>query len=177
MTSLHEWERRRPGQLRVHLDARDGVKPGAKYYEWELKGIPLRLELGPRDLAKNQCVLVRRDSREKKPASLDTIGEDVSEALIRMQEDMLIAARERRETNSIREPISYDKFRQIMDGEGAFVYAGWCGSTECEATIKEETKATIRLLPDEEFRSADAPTRCLKCGQTATAEALWAKAY
>jgi len=177
VTSLHEWERRRPGQLRVHLDARDGVKPGAKYYEWELKGIPLRLELGPRDLAKNQCVLVRRDSREKKPASLDTIGEDVSEALIRMQEDMLIAARERRETNSIREPISYDKFRQIMDGEGAFVYAGWCGSTECEATIKEETKATIRLLPDEEFRSADAPTRCLKCGQTATAEALWAKAY
>ena len=72
VTSLHEWERRRPGQLRVHLDARDGVKPGAKYYEWELKGIPLRLELGPRDLAKNQCVLVRRDSREKKPASLET---------------------------------------------------------------------------------------------------------
>src|SRR5437016_4730083 len=83
----------------------------AKAFEWELKGIPLRLELGPRDLAKNQCVLVRRDSRDKKPASLDTIGEDVSEALIRMQEDMLIEARERREANSIREPISYDKFR------------------------------------------------------------------
>jgi prolyl-tRNA synthetase len=177
VTSLHEWERRRPGQLRVHLDARDGVKPGAKYYEWELKGIPLRLELGPRDLAKNQCVLVRRDSRDKKPASLDTIGEDVSEALIRLQEDMLIGARERREANSIREPITYDKFRQIMDGDGAFVYAGWCGNAACESAIKEETKATIRVLPDEEFRSADAPTHCLKCGKSASAEALWAKAY
>jgi prolyl-tRNA synthetase len=64
-----------------------------------------------------------------------------------------------------------------MDGEGAFVYAGWCGGTDCEAAIKEETKATIRVLPDEEFRSAEAPKHCLKCGRDATAEALWAKAY
>src|SRR6185503_13288393 len=143
-------ERRRPGVLRVHLDDREGVKPGAKYYEWELRGIPLRLEIGPRDLAKNQGVLVRRDTREKRPVSLDTVGEDVAELLIRVQEDMLIAARERREANSIRERISYDKFRELMDGNGAFVYAGWCGSTECEAAIKEDTKATIRVLPDEE---------------------------
>jgi prolyl-tRNA synthetase len=177
LVKVREWERRRPGLLRVHLDDRDGVKPGAKYYEWELKGVPLRMELGPRDLAKNSCVLVRRDTREKRPASLDTLGEDIAELLIRIQEDMLIAARDRREANSIRERISYDKFRQIMDGEGAFVYAGWCGGAECEAAIKEETKATIRVLPDEEFRSAEAPTTCLKCGQEATAEALWAKAY
>jgi prolyl-tRNA synthetase len=177
MGSLREWERRRPGALRVHLDDRDGVKPGAKYYEWELKGVPLRLELGPRDLAKNQGVLVRRDTRAKKPTSLDTLGEDVAELLLRIQEDMLIAARERREANSIREPITYDRFRQIMEGEGAFVYNGWCGDAACEAGIKEETKATIRVLPDEEFRSADAPTKCLKCGKDATAEALWAKAY
>jgi prolyl-tRNA synthetase len=174
---MHDWERRRPGQLRAKLDDRDGVKPGAKYYEWELKGIPIRLELGPRDLAKNACVLVRRDKREKQPASLDTIGEDVSEMLIRIQEDMLIDARERREANSIREAITYDKFRQIMDGEGAFVYAGWCSGTDCETAIKEETKATIRVLPDEEFRSAEAPRHCLKCGKDASAEALWAKAY
>jgi len=174
---LHEWERRRPGRLRVHLDARDGVKPGAKYYEWELKGVPLRLELGPRDLAKNQCVLVRRDTREKKPVSLETLGEDVAELLLRIQEDMLIVARERREANSIRERITYDKFRQLMEGDGAFVYAGWCGNTACETAIKEDTKATIRVLPDEEFRSAEAPTHCLKCGNAASAEALWAKAY
>jgi prolyl-tRNA synthetase len=174
---INEWERRRPGVLRVHLDDRDGVKPGAKYYEWELKGIPLRLELGPRDLAKNQGVLVRRDTREKRPVSLDTIGEDTAEMLIRIQEDMLIAARERREANSIRDRITYDKFRQIMEGDGAFVYAGWCGNPACEAEIKEETKATIRVLPDEEFRSAEAPTHCLKCGNHARVEALWAKAY
>jgi prolyl-tRNA synthetase len=175
--SLHAWERRRPGRLRVILDDRDGVKPGAKYYEWELKGIPMRLELGPRDIAKNQGVLVRRDTREKKPVNLDTLGEDLSEALIRMQDDMLIVARDRREANSIRERVSYDKFREIMDGDGAFVYAGWCGGPACESAIKEETKATIRVLPDEEFRSAEAPTTCLKCGKEATAEALWAKAY
>jgi prolyl-tRNA synthetase len=177
LVGLREWERRKPGLLRVHLDDRDGVKPGAKYYEWEMRGVPLRMELGPRDLAKNACVLVRRDTREKKVTSLDTLGEDVAEALIRIQEDMLIAARERRENNSIRERISYDKFREVMDGDGAFVYAGWCGNGACEAAIKEETKATIRVLPDEEFRSAEAPTHCLKCGKEATAEALWAKAY
>jgi prolyl-tRNA synthetase len=175
--NLTGWERRRPGKLRVHLDDRDGVKPGAKYYEWEMRGIPLRLELGPRDLAKNSCVLVRRDTREKRPASLDTIGEDIKELLLKIQNDMLAAARERREANSIREHITYDRFRQLMDGEGAFVYAGWCGDAACEASIKEETKATIRVLPDEEFRSAEAPTSCLKCGRTASAEALWAKAY
>jgi prolyl-tRNA synthetase len=177
VAGLHDWERRRPGRLRVHLDDRDGVKPGAKYYEWELRGIPLRLELGPRDLAKNQCVLVRRDTREKRPTNLSTLGEDVAELLIRIQEDMLIAARERREANSIRDKISYDQFRQLMEGDGKFVYAGWCGGAKCEADIKEETKATIRVLPDEEFRSAEAPTVCLKCGSKATAEALWAKAY
>jgi len=77
----------------------------------------------------------------------------------------------------VRERISYDRFKQIMEGEGAFVYAGWCGSATCEAQIKEETKATIRVLPDEEFRSAEAPRTCLKCGQPAKDEALWAKAY
>src|SRR5579862_1282056 len=97
--SLTDWERREPGRLRVHLDAREGVKPGAKYYAWELQGVPLRLELGPRDLAKNQGVLVRRDTREKRPVSLDTLGEDVAEVLIKIQDDMLIAARDRREKN------------------------------------------------------------------------------
>jgi len=153
------------------------MKPGAKYYEWELQGVPLRMELGPRDLEQNQGVLVRRDTREKRPVSLDTVGEDVNELLMRIQEDMLIAARERREQNSIRHRISYDDFRALMDDKGAFVYAGWCESPECEAQIKEETKATIRVLPDEEFRSAEAPEKCLKCGRPSVAEAVWAKAY
>ena len=153
------------------------MKPGAKYYDWELRGVPLRMELGPRDLDQNQAVLVRRDSKEKKSVSLDVLGEEVEELLQRIQDDMLTTARDRREANSIRGDISYDRFREVMDGEGAFVYAGFCGGGVCEAQIKEETKATIRVLPDEEFRSAEAPTTCLKCGQSATTEALWAKAY
>jgi prolyl-tRNA synthetase len=174
---LGEWERRAPNALRVHVDRRDGMKPGAKYYDWELRGIPLRLELGPRDLEKQQGVLVRRDTKEKKPVSLGVLGEEVEELLERIQNDMLVAARDRREKNSMRGPITYDRFREVMEGDGAFVYAGWCGSRGCEAEIKEETKATIRVLPDEEFRSAEAPRTCLKCGQAATSEALWAKAY
>ena len=174
---LGQWERREPNALRVHVDRRDGMKPGAKYYDWELRGIPLRLELGPRDLEKQQGVLVRRDTKEKKPVSLNVLGEEVEEWLERIQDDMLTTARDRREANSMRGPITYDRFREVMDGDGAFVYAGWCGSEACEATIKEQTKATIRVLPDEEFRSAEAPATCLKCGQAASTEALWAKAY
>src|SRR6184192_3106378 len=175
--SLLGWERRVPGRLRVHVDDREGMKPGAKYYEWELRGIPLRMELGPRDLDQNQAIMVRRDTGEKKPVSLGSVGEDAAELLHQIQESMLIDARERREQHSIRGGITYDKFREVMDGEGAFVYAGWCGDPKCEAEIKEETKATIRVLPDEEFRSADPPTKCLKCGRPSTTEALWAKAY
>ncbi len=175
--SLGAWERRAPARLRVRLDDREGIKPGAKYYHWELKGVPLRLEIGPRDLDANQAVLVRRDNREKQIVSLDTLGEDVAELLQRMQGDMLAAARERREANSVRGLTDYDRFRQIMEGDGAFVYAGWCEGAACETQVKEETKATIRVLPDEEFRSADAPTTCLRCGKPSTVEALWARAY
>ena len=177
MRDLSDWERRDPGRLRVHLDARDGMKPGAKYFDWELRGVPVRMELGPRDLEKNQAILVRRDTRAKQPVSLDAIGEEVSDLLSKMQEEMLVVARERREQHSVRGGISYARFREIMEGEGAFVYAGWCGSAACEREIKEETKATIRVLPDEEFRSAETPKTCLKCGKSSTAEALWARAY
>ena len=175
--SLLAWERRVPGRLRVHVDDRDGIKPGAKYYEWELRGIPVRIELGPRDIDSNQAVLVRRDTGEKRSVSLSSVGEEAADLLHLIQESMLIDARERREQHSIRGGITYDRFREVMNGEGAFVYAGWCGDQKCAEAIKEETKATIRVLPDEEFRSADPPKTCLKCGSASIAEALWAKAY
>jgi prolyl-tRNA synthetase len=177
MDSMDNWERRDPGRIRMHLDDREGVKPGAKYYEWELKGVPLRMEVGPRDLQRNEAVLVRRDTREKRTVSLDAIGEEVAELLATIQQDMLAAARERLDRNTVRGDITYDRFREVIEGQGAFVFAGWCGSAECEATIKDETKATIRVLPDEEFRSAEAPRRCLRCAKPATAEAVWARAY
>ncbi|HSJ63241.1 MAG TPA: proline--tRNA ligase [Gemmatimonadaceae bacterium] len=175
--NLSDWERRDPNALRVTVDRRENMKPGAKYYEWEMRGVPVRIELGPRDVAANQAVLVRRDTRAKAPVSLDVIGEELESILEDMQTDMLVAARDRREANSHRGAIGYDRFREIMEGPGGFVYAGWCGGAACEAQIKEETKATIRVLPDEEFRSAEAPAQCLKCGGDAIAEAVWAKAY
>jgi prolyl-tRNA synthetase len=90
---------------------------------------------------------------------------------------MTVEAFERREANSHRGEISYDRFKEIMEGPGGFVYSGFCGSPACEQAIKEETKATIRCLPDEEFRSAVTPAKCLRCGEASVAEALWAKAY
>ena len=165
------------GARRVHIDARDTMKPGAKYYEWELRGVPLRLELGPRDLDRQQAVVVRRDTGEKAAVPLGDLPVRLGDLLDSVQAAMLDAARARREANSIRGAVTYDRFREIMDGDGAFVYAGWCGDAACEAAVKEETRATIRVLPDPEFRSATAPEHCLKCGRAATTEAVWAKAY
>jgi prolyl-tRNA synthetase len=174
--TLVDWERREPGRLRVHVDAREGMKPGAKYYHWEMRGVPLRLEIGPRDLDANQCVLVRRDTRAKQTASLDTIGKDITELLETMQGDMLAVARGRMDARTYRGVDSYDRFKEIVEA-GGFVYAGWNGDPAVEARVKEETKATIRCIPDEEFRSAEAPTRCLVTGEPARHEVVWARAY
>ena len=168
---------REPARLRMHIDTRENMKPGAKYYDWELRGVPLRLELGPKDLDAGQGVLVRRDTRAKQPVPLAGIGAAAEALLETIQGDMLQAARARRDANSMRGPMTYERFKEVMAGDGAFVYTGWCGDASCEAQVKEETKATIRVLPDPEFRSPEAPTSCLHCGRAATAEALWAKAY
>ena len=174
---LGSWELPEAKRRRIHIDAREGMKPGAKYYEWELRGIPLRLEVGPKDLAQQQCVLVRRDTGVKAPTPLADLAERLPALLDAMQTDMFEAARARREANTVRGAITYDRFKEIMDGPGGFVYAGWCGSADCENGVKEETQATIRCLPDAEFRSPQAPASCLKCGGASQHEALWAKAY
>ena len=164
-------------RLRVHVDAREGMKPGAKYYEWELRGIPLRLDLGPKDLEKQSVFSARRDTRTKAPIPLAGVAESIGKLLDQIQSDMFAAAKARRELHSIRGPITYDRFREIMEGEGAFVYAGWNGDPAVEARVKEETKATIRVIPDPEFRSPDAPATCMVTGQPAKYEVVWAKAY
>ncbi|MGH7711228.1 MAG: proline--tRNA ligase, partial [Gemmatimonadaceae bacterium] len=174
---LKAWNGRGDDRIRVQVDAREGIKPGAKYYEWELRGVPLRLELGPRDLSAGTCVAVRRDTRAKEPISLTQAPDGVARTLATMQGDMLKAAVERREANSVRGPITYHKFREIMEGTGAFVYAGWCGDPDVEAKVKEETKATIRVIPDPEFRSPEPPTTCLYTGKPAKHEVVWARAY
>jgi prolyl-tRNA synthetase len=174
---LTSWGGRGDDRLRVRLDAREGIKPGAKYYEWELRGVPLRLELGPRDLEKQACMAARRDTRGKQSLPMDGLPAAVAGLLQHIQDDMLRAARERREANSVREAIGYDEFRQRMEGPGAFVYAGWNGDPAVEAKVKEETKATIRCLPDEEFRSPSPPARCMVTGEPAVHEVVWARAY
>jgi prolyl-tRNA synthetase len=171
------WTGRGDDRVRVRLDSREGIKPGAKYYEWELRGVPLRIELGPRDLEKNSCVAARRDKREKSSLPLDGLPTAVGALLEDIQASMLAAARERREANSIREPITYGRFRELMEGDGAFVYAGWNGDPAVEAKVKADTKATIRCLPDEEFRTTPKPVKCMVTGEPAQHEVVWARAY
>jgi prolyl-tRNA synthetase len=162
--------------IRVHLDAREGMKPGAKYYEWEGRGVPLRLEVGPRDVASASVVLARRIGGKKETLPMDGLAGRVATAMDKLQADLFAAALARREAASLR-GATKEQFIARMENEGGFVYAGFCGSDTCEAEIKDQTKATIRVLPDEEFRSPVAPTKCLWCGRPSVAEAVWAKAY
>ena len=161
--------------LRVELDAREGMKPGAKYYEWEGRGVPLRLEVGPKDVAKGQVFAARRTGG-KAPIPLDGLVAGVRGMLDDIQTGLYKAALERREANS-RRVASKDELIAMMEGPGGFAYGGFCGSPDCEDGIKDATKATIRVLPDEEFRSASPPAKCVWCGAPSLSEAVWAKAY
>jgi prolyl-tRNA synthetase len=161
--------------LRVDVDDRDSMKPGAKYYHWEARGVPVRLELGPRDVAAQQVVLARRTGG-KAPQPFATLASGVQRVLDEMQRSLLEAARSRREANSIR-GVSRDRLIEFMEADGGFAYGGYCGDETCENEVKEQTKATIRVLPDEEFRSSEAPRTCAWCGRAAVAEAVWGKAY
>jgi prolyl-tRNA synthetase len=162
--------------VRVHLDVRNGMKPGAKYYEWEGRGVPIRLELGPRDLTAGTVMLARRTGGKKEPVPMAGIAASLQGIMDRMQTDLLETARARREAASIR-GATKEQFLAHMEGDGGFAYGGFCGRPSCEEEIKEQTKATIRVLPDEEFRSPVAPTTCMWCGGPSVSEAVWAKAY
>jgi prolyl-tRNA synthetase len=163
--------------IRVHIDAREGIKPGAKYYEWETRGAPFRFELGPRDVAAGTVMLARRTGGGKEALPIDGIGPRMLQEVDRMQHDLLNTAILRREHNSFRHPESKQAFIDYLENGGGFVYAGWCGDPAVEQEIKEQTKATIRVIPDAEFRSSEAPTKCIWTGRPAVAEVVWAKAY
>ena len=160
--------------VRVMLDDRDSQTPGWKFNEWEMRGVPLRLEIGPKDLEKSQVVLARRDTREKSFTPMAGLAAHVEQLLGTIQGALLERA-VRFRTEHTSETSSYDEFKQIMDGRPGFVVSPWCGSTECEAAIKAETQATIRNIP---FTAGPADgTSCLKCGKPATATAWFAKSY
>jgi len=160
--------------VRVMLDDRDTQTPGWKYNEWELRGVPLRLEIGPKDIEKSQVMLARRDTREKSSAAMDGLASHVVGMLDSIQEALFaraVAFREEHTTHT----DSYDEFKQIMEGRPGFVVSPWCGSAMCEAQIKAETQATIRNLPFTGTTAAG--KKCLKCDADATAHAWFAKSY
>ena len=167
--------------MRVHVDARESMKPGPKYYEWERKGVPVRIEIGPRDVAASKLMVVMRVEHEgvprKEPLDENVAIEGMRARLDAYQAALYDTALKRRESNSHRGVTEYGAMREIIEGAGGFVFAGWCGSAACEAQVKEETKATIRCIPFEEFRSATAPAKCLVCGGGAQHEVVWARAY
>ncbi len=172
----------REAGCRVKVDDRDTIKPGPKFYEWERKGVPIRIEIGPRDVAEGKVMVVLRtavvaDVDRKAAVPEGSLATRIPALLDQYQKAMLAAALERRETNSHRDVKSYDELIAVMEGPGGFVYAGWCGSATCEDRVKSSTKATIRVLPFEDQASKDAPRSCLVCGNPAVHEAVWARAY
>ena len=161
--------------VRVMLDDRDEYTPGWKFAEWELRGVPLRLEIGPKDIEKSQVVLVRRDVREnnKLPTSMDALSATVTSLLEEIQTTLFNRAVKFREEHTTR-ASNYDEFKSLMEGRPGFVIAGWCGSADCEAQIKADTQATLRNIP---FGAEKAAGTCVRCGRPAPGEAWFAKAY
>ena len=160
--------------VRVMLDDRDTQTPGWKYNEWELRGVPLRLEIGPKDIEKSQVMLARRDTREKSSAAMAGLAAHVVGMLETIQQALFARALAFRDEHTTHTD-SYDEFKSIMEGRPGFVVSPWCGSASCEAQIKTETQATIRNIP---FTGTSAAgKKCLKCDADATVHAWFAKAY
>ncbi|MGD2071387.1 MAG: proline--tRNA ligase [Gemmatimonadota bacterium] len=167
--------------VRVKVDGRDHLNPGAKFYEWERKGVPFRMEIGPRDLEKNQVVLAPRVVPEDGKRKL-FLGETeaiagLPERLETLQRQLLEGAVARREENSYRGVEEWGEMKEILDGGGGFVYTGWSGDPEVEERVKDEMKATARVLPSEEFQSDERPARCIGGEGPAKHEVVWARAY
>jgi prolyl-tRNA synthetase len=159
--------------VRVKLDASEENSPGWKYAEWELRGVPLRLEIGPKDIEKGQVFSARRDTRAKAAIPFGDLATRVPELLEEIQRDLFARAASFRESHTTVAP-TWDEFREAMAGRPGFVVAPWCGSAECEAAIKAETQATLRNIP---LNAPRVEGRCIKCGNTSPVDAWFAKAY
>jgi len=157
----------------AHLDERDQYTPGWKFNEWELKGVPLRLELGPKDIEKRHVTLVRRDNLQRIAVNDDDLVFRVSQTLNEIQTQLFTAAKASLD-QSISQAQDYDQFKKALDGRGGFIRACWCGNSDCESEIKAETGATIRTLP---FVNEDVFSACVHCAKTATKVAYFARAY
>ena len=158
--------------LSVVIDDRD-LRPVHRYYEWERKGVPLRVEVGPRDVENSQAVLVRRDTGEKVTVSQNELAARIAEMLENIQQNLYNRAKHFLEENT-HDAKTWDEFREIVKHQGGFIRAEWCGSAECEAKIKETTKATVRCLPFEEDEKHGI---CVHCGKASHYRVFFAQSY
>ena len=158
--------------FRVKIDASDKM-PGWKFSEYEMKGVPLRLEIGPRDIEQNQCVAVRRDTGEKVFLSLDTLHQSVQDLLDSIHENMLQQARESL-SSRIYTAKDWAELTELLSDKPGFVRSMWCGSLDCELKVKEELSATSRCMPFDAEKIADT---CPCCGKPAEKVVVWGKAY
>ena len=157
---------------RAEIDTSE-KNPGWKFSEYEMKGVPIRVEIGPRDLENNSAVIVRRDTREKIFVSIDELPEKIGETLEAIHKNMYNKALEN--LNARTNPAKdFDEFKKVLEEKGGFVKAMWCGNRECEDEIKAQTAATSRCMPFEQETISD---KCVCCGKPAKKLVYWAKAY
>jgi prolyl-tRNA synthetase len=159
--------------LRVMLDDRDAYTPGWKFAEWELRGVPLRMEIGPKDIEKSTVMVARRDTREKAAVAMAGVADATTRLLDEIQQALYARALKFREDHTAR-VSSYAEFKSAMEGRPGFLIAAWCGSEDCEQQIKAETQATVRNIP---FGSEQVAGACIKCGRESSVEAWFAKSY
>ncbi len=158
--------------FRVKVDDTD-KSPGWKFSECEMRGIPLRVEIGPKDIEKGQAVLVRRDNHEKITISLEELEAKVEEVLDTIQKDMFERAKAHRDSHTY-EAVDYESFVKTINEKPGFVKAMWCSCQECEDKIKEDTGATSRCMP---FKQEILSEKCVCCGKPATKMVYWGRAY
>jgi prolyl-tRNA synthetase len=164
----------RAAGVRVKVDDRPEHRPGFKFNEWELKGVPLRVEIGSRDLAAATITVARRDTGEKREIPRSRASAAIADLLSDVHRSLFNTARAEQERRTLRDPRGYDELIEYLRDAGGFVAASWCGREECETRVKEDSSATIRCLPLDE----QPPTgRCSCCGRPAVAAATWAQAY
>ncbi|MDY6825748.1 MAG: proline--tRNA ligase [Bacillota bacterium] len=173
LAAVHELKDLLEQNFRIKLDDREEYSPGWKFNEWEMRGIPVRIELGPKDLDKGQVVLVRRDSGEKEFVPRDDLGRRLPQLLEEIQKDMFKKADQFRLDNT-HSGSDYEEFKTIMAEKRGFFATSWCGDPKCEEKVKEDTKATIRCIP---FDLETDSNRCLVCGKKATASVYFARSY
>jgi prolyl-tRNA synthetase len=159
--------------IRVKYDDSDNNRPGWKFAEWELKGVPVRIAIGPKDLENNVVEIARRDTKEKHSASMDALTFYIKGLLDEIQQNMFNKAKAYRDAH-ITEVNSWDEFKKVLEGKGGFVSAHWDGTSETEEKIKEETKATIRCIP---LNNPQEPGTCIYSGKPSKERVLFALAY